>query len=73
MASVTTTSLKYTYKDNVDATKSKSFNNINYTVTNAQAQALGTALTTNDIYVGGIVSLTKIQKVSTTTDDIPLS
>lgn len=73
MAAVTTTALRYTYKDNVDATKNKSFNNINYTVTNAQAQALAAALVANDVYQGGVVSVTKIQKISTTTDEIPLS
>ena len=72
--SVTKTSLKYSYEDALGVGgNSKTYPNISTSVTNAQAQALGTALTTNDVYPGGISAITKIEKISTTTDEIPLS
>ena len=72
--SVTKTTLKYTYEDALgEGGNSKTFANINPAVTNAQAQTFGTALANNDVYPGGISAVTKIEKISTTTDEIPVS
>ena len=71
--SVTQTDLRYTYEDNLGEKTSKTFANVADTVTNAQAQAFGTVLESNDVYPGGIFTVTKIEKISTTIDEIPLA
>ena len=71
--SVTQTDLRYTYEDDLGDKTSKTFANVADTVTNAQAQAFGTVLEDNDVYPGGISTVTKIEKISTTTTEVPLS
>lgn len=70
---VTKNSLKYTYLDSLGQTQSKTFPNISAAVTNVQAQVFGEALTHNDVYPGGISEVTKIEKISTTTTEIPVA
>ncbi len=71
--SVTKTTLRYSYLNSLGDKGSKTFANVNSSVTNAQAQTFGQALTTHDIYPGGISSISKIEKISTTTDEIPVA
>ena len=69
--SVTKTSLKYSYDDDLGDHQSKTFGNVNPSVTNAQAQTFAAALESNDVFPGGIDTVTKIEKISTTTTEIP--
>lgn len=70
---VTKNTLRYTYSDALGEKKSKSYASISASVTNANAQALGAALVANDIYAGGITDVLKIEKISTTTTEIPVA
>lgn len=71
--SVTKTDLWYTYNDNLGVSNRRSFADVADTITDVQAQVFGEALVSNDIYPGGISEITKIEKISTTIDEIPLA
>lgn len=75
MPATVKTSLKVTYHDSLGQSKSQSYANVNPSVTDAQAQAFATAFDANadNILPGGYADMVKMEKISTTTEEIPLS
>lgn len=69
----TATKLKYSYTDSLSQNGAKTFENISDSVTNVQAQTFGEALEHNDVFPGGISEITKIEKITTTTTEIPVA
>ena len=72
--SVTKTTARFGFKDSLGTTLSKTFAEIDPSVQAAKLQALSTGIITNkEIYAVQPVTATKIELISTTTTEIPLS
>ena len=72
--SVTTTTAKFSFKDSLNQSLSKVFTDIDPSVADADLQALANGLVTNgQIYPRIPAVATKIEKISTTTTEVPLS
>lgn len=72
--SVSKTTAKFSFKDSVGNPLSKTFNDINPDVEPADMRALANGIVSNgQIYPVMPVEATKIEKITTTTDEIPLS
>lgn len=68
----TKNSLRYTCTDALGKSFSKTFQEIDANVTNAHAQALGTAMVGNkEIFATQPVAVVKIEKIATETTEIP--
>ena len=74
MASVTKTTARFGFKDSLGNSLSKTFNDIDPSVADADLQALANGIVTNgQIYPVAPTEATKIEKISTTTTEVPLS
>ncbi|MBQ9527133.1 MAG: hypothetical protein IJR68_05930 [Fretibacterium sp.] len=72
--SETKTTAKFSFKDSLDQRLSKTFADIDPSVADADMQALANGLVANgQIYPVVPVEATKIEKITTTTTEIPLS
>ena len=72
--SVTKTSARFGFKDSLGVSLTKTFSEISDSVTNAKLQALSAGIITNkEIYPVQPVMATKIEKITTTTTEVPLS
>ena len=74
MSSVTKTSLRLKFKDAVGQSLNKTFDDINPSVDPADVRALSAGIVTNgEIYPVVPVEATKIEKITTTTEEISLA
>ena len=65
---------RFTFRDSLAQRLSKTFNDINPAVENSDMQALAAGIVTNgQIYPVVPVEAVKIEKITTTTDEIPLA
>ena len=72
--SETKTTAKFSFKDSLDQRLSKTFADIDPSVADADMQALANGLVTNgQIYPVVPVEAVKIEKITTTTTEVPLS
>lgn len=72
--SVTKTTARFGFKDSLGVSLSKTFGEISDSVTNAKLQALSAGIIANkEIYPVQPVTATKIEKITTTTTEVPLS
>lgn len=74
MASVTKTTARFSFKDSLGVSLSKTFNDIDPSVADADLQALSAGIVTNgQIYPVIPVEATKIEKISTTTTEVAVA
>lgn len=74
MATVTKVSARFGFKDSLGGSISKTFGNIDPSVANADLQALSAACVANkEVFAVEPAVASSIQKISTTTEDVPLS
>ena len=72
--STTSVTGRFSFKDSVGNPLAKTFKDIDPSVENSDMQALAAGIVTNGaIYPVVPVEATKIEKITTTTDEIPLS
>ena len=72
--SVTKTTARFSFKDSLDQSLSKTFNDIDPSVADADLQALAAGIVTNgQIYPIVPVQATKIEKISTTTTEVAVA
>ena len=72
--SVTKTTAKFSFKDSLGSSLSKTFGDIDPSVQDSDMQALAAGIVTNgQIYPVVPVEATKIEKITTTTTEVPLS
>lgn len=74
MATVTKVTARFGFKDSLGGAISKTFTNIDPSVQNADLQALSAACVANkEVFTVEPAVASSIQKISTTTEDVPLS
>lgn len=74
MASVTTTTARFSFKDSLDQRLSKTFKDIDPSVQDSDLQALAAGIVTNgQIYPVVPVEATKIEKISTTITEVAVA